>query len=73
MKNFILAGLASVAANNELTLKVTQPQKEHFLNPGFEVPTTELSSISINSVAPCQYLTHSAFFSFAGIIDGDIA
>jgi hypothetical protein len=50
----------------ELFLKEKKEQWE------LDLPTQELSSISVNTVAPCQYVTNAAFWNLAGIQDNEI-
>lgn len=43
-----------------------------FLRNTPQVKTDELTSISVNNVLPCQYVTESAFFNLAGIQNNDL-
>lgn len=66
----LLIASSAVYATNDLKLA----HKELFLSPDSrpEIQHQELTAIDVNTVAPCQYVTQSAFYNLAGIKNGDI-
>ena len=63
-KSFVSVMLSSVAAAEA---------NDHFLGPKVDyLPVNTYTAISVNTVAPCQYVTQSAFFNLAGIANGKL-
>lgn len=54
--------VAAASAKNDLFLYDTTRQE-----------TSELTAISVNTVAPCQYVTESAFYNLAGIQNNNLS
>ena len=52
---------AAVAASDQPVAEVFLPKEE----------TQQLANIPVNKVAPCQYVTNTAFFDLSGVMDGD--